>query len=145
MKWYLIPQKYLSTNNKKMEKFTKFQKANLKRYAQIMDPLISKRNRVAAKIAELQKEVDGYQEQIDMTDALVKNMTGGYSIESIVRKVITPTDKLDKNGNVIKLTTFEFIYPETIVPTVKEDTETYEEVEVESASDVADLFPEVKE
>lgn len=128
-----------------MEKFTKFQKANLKRYAQIMDPLISKRNRVAAKIAELQREVEGYQEQIDMTDALVKGMTGGYSIEAIVRKVITPTDKLDKNGNVVKLTTFEFIYPETIIPPVEEAPVAAEAVEVEGATDAADFIPEVEE
>lgn len=128
-----------------MEKFTKFQKANLKRYAQIMDPLISKRNRVAAKIAELQREVEGYQEQIDMTDALVKGMTGGYSIEAIVRKVITPTDKLDKNGNVVKLTTFEFIYPETIIPPVEEAPVAAEAVEVEGATDAADFIPEVDE
>lgn len=129
-----------------MEKFTKFQKANLKRYAQIMDPLISKRNRVAAKIAELQREVEGYQEQIDMTDALVKSMTGGYSIEAIVRKVITPTDKLDKNGNVVKLTIFEFIYPDTIVPPVVDGVPAATEtVEVEGATDAADFIPEVEE
>lgn len=128
-----------------MEKFTKFQKANLKRYAQIMDPLISKRNRVAAKIAELQKEVEGYQEQIDMTDALVRGMTGGYGIEAIVRKVITPTDKLDKNGNVVKMTTFEFIHPETIIPPVEEAPVAAETVEVEGATDAADFTPEVDE
>lgn len=128
-----------------MEKFTKFQKANLKRYAQIMDPLISKRNRVAAKIAELQKEVEGYQEQIDMTDALVKGMTGGYSIEAIVRKVITPTDKLDKNGNIIKQTSYEFIYPDTIIPPVEEAPVETETVEVEGATDAADFIPEVNE
>ena len=128
-----------------MEKFTKFQKANLKRYAQIMDPLISKRNRVAAKIAELQKEVEGYQEQIDMTDVLVKGMTGGYSIEAIIRKVITPTDKLDKNGNVVKITTFEFIHPETIIPPVEEAPVVAEAVEVEDVTNAADFIPEVNE
>lgn len=128
-----------------MEKFTKFQKANLKRYAQIMDPLISKRDRVAAKIAELQREVEGYQEQIDMTDALVKGMTGGYSIEAIVRKVITPTDKLNRNGNVVKMTTFEFIHPETIIPPVEEALVAAEAVEVEGATDAADFTPEADE
>lgn len=133
-----------------MEKFTKFQKANLKRYAQIMDPLISKRNKVAAKIAELQKEVEEYQKQIDMTDTLVKGMTCGYSIEAIVKKVITPTDKLDKNGNVVKLTTFEFIHPETIIPPVEStygsdyDADT-KALEVEGMTDASDFNPEVNE
>lgn len=111
-----------------MEKFTKFQKANLKRYAQIMDPLINKRNKALEKIAKLKNEVDDYQKQLDMTDTLVKGMTGGYSIEAIVKKVITPTDKLDKNGNVIKITTFEFIYPDTIIPPVEELLEGLENV-----------------
>lgn len=103
-----------------MEKFTKFQKANLKRYAQIVEPLISKRNKALAKIESLKKEVEGYQEQINLTDTLVKSITGGYGIESIIKKVVTPTDKLDKNGNVVKVTTFEFIHPDTIIPPVEE-------------------------
>lgn len=103
-----------------MEKFTKFQKANLKRYAQIVEPLISKRNKALAKIESLKKEVEDYQEQINLTDTLVKSITGGYGIESIIKKVVTPTDKLDKNGNVIKVTTFEFIHPDTIIPPVEE-------------------------
>lgn len=47
-------------------------------------------------------------------------MTGGYGTEAIIKKVVTPTDKLDKNGNVIKQTTYEFIYPDTIVPPIIE-------------------------
>lgn len=103
-----------------MEKFTKFQKANLKRYAQIVEPLISKRNKALAKIESLKNEVENYQEQINLTDTLVKSITGGYGIESIIKKVVTPTDKLDKNGNVVKVTTFEFIHPDTIIPPVEE-------------------------
>lgn len=106
-----------------MKNFSKFQKANLKRYAQIMEPLISKRTKAVAKIITLQEEINEYQRQLDLTDALVKEITGGYSIESIVKKVVTPTDKLDKNGNVIKVTTFEFIYPDTIIPPVEEAKE----------------------
>ena len=106
-----------------MKNFSKFQKANLKRYAQIMEPLISKRNKAVAKIITLQGEINEYQRQLDLTDALVKETTGGYGIEAIVKKVVTPTDKLDKNGNVIKVTTFEFIYPDTIIPPVEEAKE----------------------
>ena len=117
-----------------MEKFTKFQKANLKRYAQIVEPIISKRNKALAKIEKLKKEVEDHQEQINLTDTLVKSITGGYGIESIIKKVVTPTDKLDKNGNVVKVTTFEFIHPDTIIPvkelivppTVEEDTSGYD-------------------
>ena len=56
-----------------------------------------------------------------ITTAPTKAMTGGFGTEDIIKKVVTPTDKLDKNGNVVKITTYEFIYPETIIPTVEED------------------------
>lgn len=65
-------------------------------------------------------ELTNLQELIDLSDAPVKLMTGGYGVEELVKKVVTPTDKLDKNGNVIKQTTYEFIYPDTIVPPVIE-------------------------
>ena len=67
-------------------------------------------------MAELQAEVERLDQLIELADAPTKAMTGGYGTEDIIKKVVTPTDKLDKNGNVIKITTYEFLYPETIVP-----------------------------
>lgn len=103
------------------KKFTKFELARMKRTAQNVDQYISKKNKLAAKITELQAELNGIQQLIDLTDAPTKAMTGGYGTEDIIKKVVTPTDKLDKNGNVIKMTTYEFLYPDTIIPPVKED------------------------
>ena len=51
----------------------------------------------------------------------------GYHTENIIRKVVTPTDQVDKNGNIIKKVTFEFIYPDTIVPPVTTNDNTVEE------------------
>lgn len=104
------------------KKFTKFELARMKRTAQNVDQYVTKKNRLVAKIAEMQKEVDELQQLIDLSDAPIKLTTGGYGVEQIVRKVVTPTDKLDKNGNVLKQTTYEFIYPDTIVPPVEEGT-----------------------
>ena len=103
------------------KKFTKFELARMKRTAQNVDQYISKKNKLAAKITELQAELNGIQQLIDLTDAPTKAMTGGYGTEDIIKKIVTPTDKLDKNGNVIKMTTYEFLYPDTIIPPVKED------------------------
>lgn len=103
------------------KKFTKFELARMKRTAQNVDQYISKKNKLATKITELQAELNGIQQLIDLTDAPTKAMTGGYGTEDIIKKVVTPTDKLDKNGNVIKMTTYEFLYPDTIIPPVKED------------------------
>lgn len=115
------------------KKFTKFELARLKRTAQNVDQFITKKNKLIAKIAELQAELDDINKQIELTDAPTVAMTGGYGTEQIIKKVVTPTDKLNNNGNIIKQTTFEFIYPETIIPvvaeTMEEATEKVEEKE----------------
>ena len=128
------------------KKFTKFELARIKRTAQNVDQFVTRKNKLAAKVAEMQKEIDELQQLIDMSDAPVKLTTGGYGVEQLVKKVITPTDKLDKNGNIIKQTSFEFIYPDTIVPPVAEiPTEVAETIPVEDATDAADFIPEVNE
>ena len=126
------------------KKFTKFELARIKRTAQNVDQYVTKKNKLAAKVAEMQKEINELQQLIDMSDAPVKLTTGGYGVEQLVRKVVTPTDKLDKNGNIIKQTSYEFIYPDTIVPPVVEiPTEVVETVSVEGATDETDFIPEV--
>lgn len=128
------------------KKFTKFELARIKRTAQNVDQYVTKKNKLVAKVAEMQKEIDELQQLIDMSDAPVKLTTGGYGVEQLVRKVVTPTDKLDKNGNIIKQTSYEFIYPDTIIPPVAEiPTEVAETVPVEDATDTADFIPEVNE
>ena len=106
-------------------KFTKFELARMKRTAQNVDQYLNKKNKLVAKMKELQTELDGIIQLIEITDAPTKAMTGGYGTEDIIKKVITLTDKLDKNGNVLKLTSYEFLYPETIIPptTTKEGVE----------------------
>lgn len=108
------------------KKFTKFELARMKRTAQNVDQYITKKNKLVAKITELQAELDGLNSLIELTDAPTKAMTGGYGTEDIIKKVVTPTNKLDKNGNVIKVTSYEFLCPETIIPVVEESTDTEE-------------------
>ncbi len=104
------------------KKFTKFELARLKRTAQNVDQYITKKNKLVKKITELQEELDGVNNMIELTDAPTVAMTG-FHTEEIIKKVVTPTDKMDKNGNIIKKTDYEFIYPETIVPPVTEESE----------------------
>ena len=101
------------------KKFTKFELARLKRTAQNVEQFVAKKNKLVSQINKLQEELDTVNKMIELTDAPTVAMTGFHS-EEIIKKVITPTDKLDKNGNVVKMTTFEFIYPDTIVPPVVE-------------------------
>ena len=102
------------------KKFTKFELARVKRTAQNVDQYVTKKNRLAAKVAEMQEEINKFQELIDLSDAPIKLTFNGYGVEDLVKKVVTASDKLDKNGNIIKTTSFEFIYPDTIVPPVME-------------------------
>jgi hypothetical protein len=118
------------------KKFTKFELARMKRTAQNVDRDLTNRKKLLAKMAELQAEVVRLDQLIELADAPTKAMTGGYGTEDIIKKVVTPTDKLDKNGNVIKVTTYEFLYPDTIIP----PTETaVEPVAVESSYTQAEM------
>lgn len=124
------------------KKFTKFEKARIKRTAQNVDQYVSKKNKLVEQIAEKQAEVDNLQQMIDLSDAPIRLMTDGYGVEQLVRKVVTPTDKLDKNGNIVKITTYEFIYPDTIVPPVEEEAP--EATEDETATDIEEDATEVE-
>lgn len=43
-------------------------------------------------------------------------MTGGFTTEDLIVKTIEPTDKVDKEGKVIKVTKYSFKFPDTIIP-----------------------------
>ena len=104
----------------KKKDFTKFELARLKRTAQNVEGFLKQKNKLEAKKAEIEAELANVNQQIELTDAPTVAMTG-YHTEDIIKKVVTPTDQVDKNGNVIKKVTFEFIYPDTIVPPVTEE------------------------
>ena len=97
------------------KEFTKFELARLKRTAQNVEGFLKQKNKLEEKKAKIEEELAIINQQIELTDAPTIAMTG-YHTEDIIKKVITPTDQVDKNGNVIKRVTFEFIYPDTIIP-----------------------------
>ena len=69
-----------------------------KRVAQACNPLIVKRDKVSAKIAELQKEFDSYDTQISALDAGIRSIIG-LPVDKLVKKVIEP--QLDDNGQPV--------------------------------------------
>lgn len=121
------------------KKFTKFELARLKRTAQNVSQFVTKKNKLITQIAELQAELDSINNMIDLTDAPTVALTG-YHSEQIIKKVVTPTDKLDKKGNILKQTTYEFIYPDTIIPPVVEEPIVEEESEVENSEETEEVF-----
>ena len=121
------------------KKFTKFELARLKRTAQNVSQFVTNKNKLITQIAELQTELDSINNMIDLTDAPTVALTG-YHSEQIIKKVVTPTDKLDKKGNILKQTTYEFIYPDTIIPPVVEEPIVEEESEVENSEETEEVF-----
>ena len=102
------------------KELTKFELARLKRTAQNVEGFLKQKNKLEEKKAKIEEELSVINQQIELTDAPTVAMTG-YHTEDIIKKVVTPTDQVDKNGNIIKKVTFEFIYPDTIIPPVKEE------------------------
>lgn len=102
------------------KEFTKFELARLKRTAQNVEGFLKQKNKLEEKKTKIEEELSIINQQIELTDAPTIAMTG-YHTEDIIKKVVTPTDQVDKNGNIIKKVTFEFIYPDTIIPPVKEE------------------------
>lgn len=100
--------------NKK--EFSKFFVASLKRTAQNVSPLVRRKQKLQAEMAEKQAELESIQIQLDAYEAPIKEATGGYTTEDLVERVVEVTDKVDKDGKPVKLTKWNLKYPETIVP-----------------------------
>ena len=126
------------------KEFTKFELARMKRTAQNVEGFLKQKNKLEEKKAKIEEELAIINQQIELTDAPTVAMTG-YHTEDIIKKVVTPTDQVDKNGNIIKKVTFEFIYPDTIVPPVTDvaEKETSDKVEMTTASDVEEPSEEI--
>ena len=92
--------------------------AQIKRTAQNVAPLTVKRDKVLAKVKELYAELESLDAQIDAWETAVKAMTGGYTTNELVSRVVTETIKED--GKPVKTTTFILKYPDTVIPPVVE-------------------------
>lgn len=125
------------------KEFTKFELARMKRTAQNVEGFLKQKNKLEEKKAKIEEELAIINQQIELTDAPTVAMTGCHT-EDIIKKVVTPTDQVDKNGNIIKKVTFEFIYPDTILPPVAEEEAPAETAET-TASDVEESSEETTE
>lgn len=120
-----------------MKELSKFEIAAIKRTAQNVNSMVTKKTKLKEKINALQAEYDQLEEAQEQFEAPIKKMTGGYGTEDLVEKVIEDTGKLDKSGKPIKLAKYILRYPDTIIPPIMnknvgivDDTEKDSEVEV---------------
>lgn len=106
-----------------MKKFSKFEIATIKRTAQSVNPMVTKKNKIKAQIDELSKEYTELDNLQESYESAIKAMTGGYGTEDLIDKVVEESGSLDKNGKPIKVTKYVLKYPETIIPEAAENME----------------------
>lgn len=104
-----------------MKKFSKFEIATIKRTAQNVNPMVTKRAKLMEQIKALQDEYDQLAVMQEQYEASIKTMTGGYTTEDLVTKVVETTNSVDKNGKPIKITKYVLKYPETIIPVIDDE------------------------
>lgn len=112
-----------------MKRFSKFEIATIKRTAQNVNPMVSKKEKIMKQIDILQEEYKRLDTMQEQYEASIKTMTGGYGTEDLVKKVIEATS-VDRNGKPIKVTKYVLKYPETVVPVIEEciECDTIEQV-----------------
>jgi hypothetical protein len=118
-----------------MKVITARQMATIKRVAQNVNPLVVKKNKIAAKIEELKAEYDSLNEEIEGHEMGIKALTGGFISEDLVVKKVEDTGKVDKNGAPIKVTKYE---PREGVVTFNTETNLFEIMEVENTLEPTD-------
>ena len=112
-----------------MKKLTIRQVAQLKRTAQNVYPLVSKKNKLIEQMNLLNAEINSINAQIDAWEYATKEMTEGFTSEDLItRKVICLTNedgtpKVDKNGQQMKATKYE---PKEDVLSFNEEENVYE-------------------
>lgn len=129
-----------------MKKFSKFEIATIKRTAQNVNPMVSRKAKIKEQINALQAEYEQLDTMQEQYEASIKTMTGGYSSEDLVEKIIETTGAVDKNGKPVKITKFVLKYPETVIPVTTEENEVTTTTEVddtEKASEVEGKIDEI--
>ena len=100
------------------KEFSKFFTASLKRTAQNVYPLVRRKHKLLDEIADRQAELESIEQQIAGYQIPIKEATGGFTTEDLVKREVVDTGKVDKDGRPIKQTVYSLKYPETIVPEI---------------------------
>ena len=116
-----------------MKKFSKFEISAIKRTAQIINPIVVKRDKALEKVKQLQKEIEEYDNTIAQYEKPILEMTGGYTTEELVVK----------NVEKGKPATYSLKY-ETVIPDYPDNLEA---TSVDTVEDVnfEEVYNEVSE
>ena len=124
------------------KEFSKFFIASLKRTAQNVSPLVRRKQKLQAEIADREAELESIQKQLETFEAPIKEATGGYGTEDLIVRTVEVTDKTDKDGKPIKSTKWNLKYPDTIIPPVEEVADAGMEMAPETAESVENIEAE---
>jgi len=124
------------------KEFSKFFIASLKRTAQNVSPLVRRKQKLQAEIADREAELESIQKQLETYEAPIKEATGGYGTEDLIVRTVEVTDKTDKDGKPIKSTKWNLKYPDTIIPPVEETADAGMEMAPETAESVENIEAE---
>ena len=127
------------------KEFSKFFIASLKRTAQNVSPLVRRKQKLQAEIADREAELESIQKQLETYEAPIKEATGGYGTEDLIVRTVEVTDKTDKDGKPVKSTKWNLKYPDTIIPPADEAVEADMEMVPEEAESVENLEAEAAE
>lgn len=94
--------------------------ASMKRIARNVAPLVREKEKLQREIAVNKKRINEIDEDIAGNEVSIRRTTG-YGVMDLVKREVVDTGKVDKNGKPIKDTQFNLIYPETVVPPVKDE------------------------
>lgn len=100
-----------------MKVFSNFEIATIRRTAQNVSPMVIKKNKLKAKIAEMEYEVRLLETQQEQFEQAIKTMTGGFTSEDLIERVIEVTGE-DRDGRPVKSTKWVLKYPETVIPSI---------------------------
>ena len=114
-----------------MKEFSKFEIATIKRTAQNVAPLVRRKNKIKEKMDELYAELQQLETQQTQWEQAIVTMTGGYTTEDLVDKVVETTNSVDKDGTPVKVTKYVLKYPDTVVPVPTTEVPVQEEVQEE--------------
>lgn len=127
------------------KEFSKFFIASLKRTAQNVSPLVRRKQKLQAEIADREAELESIQKQLETFEAPIKEATGGYGTEDLIVRTVEVTDKTDKDGKPVKSTKWNLKYPDTIIPPADEAVEADMEMVPEATESVENIEAEAAE
>lgn len=105
-----------------MKKFKSTEIAQLKRTAQNVYPKLMRKHKILQQIEDLNAELTEISEEVESWEAPIRKLTGGFTTEDLIERVVEDTGKVSKDGVPIKTTKYVLKYPDTIVPPADEET-----------------------